>query len=244
MLYNLDLFAPFDTALSYDNPGLIIGSASTEVSRVLFTLDITPAAVRRASETGANLIISHHPVIFDPVKKLSERDIPYLLIKNGIAAVAVHTNLDAADGGVNDVLAKMIGLRNIMPLESDGSEIIGRVGEADVSDIRAFAEAVKNALGADGVEFTGVHRVSVVAVVSGAGGSELDAAEKAGADTFVTGEAKYHQFTEANTRGINLITAGHYDTENIILPPLRDYLVSKLPQMKTEIFNCKFTEKI
>jgi GTP cyclohydrolase I len=107
----IDGFAPFQTAMSFDNPGLLVGDDNTEVTTALLSLDITPEVVREAAELGAQLIVSHHPVIFHPLKKLSKGSVPYLLAQHSITAICAHTNLDMAAGGVNDCLAERLGLK-------------------------------------------------------------------------------------------------------------------------------------
>ena len=115
----LDGWAPFSTAMSFDNAGLLAGSGAEEVRRAVLALDITPAVVREAASSGAQLIISHHPVIFNPLRRLTPDSAPWLLARHGIAAVCAHTNLDLAPGGVNTCLAQRLGLRNVRTLGVD-----------------------------------------------------------------------------------------------------------------------------
>ena len=118
-IYNyIDKFAPFKSCAEWDNVGLLVGDRSKTVKRAAIALDITPHNVMQAAESGCNLIISHHPVIFHPIKSLNSYSAPYLLAKHGISAICAHTNLDAAAGGVNDVLANIIGLRDVRPIYS------------------------------------------------------------------------------------------------------------------------------
>ena len=176
---------------------------------------------------------------------LSKADM-YKIRGNDISVISAHTNLDKAEGGVNDALALKLGLRDIQSVESDDPEEsgLGRIGSVSETDIRTFALHVKESLSADGVEFSGKVPVKNVCVVGGSGGSVLLDAKKAGADTLVTGEAKYNQFADAIENGMNLVVAGHYHTENVVLESLKDYILSTLNDVSVEIFNCKFTEKV
>lgn len=117
-IYNyIDSFAPFSSAMDFDNPGLLVGSEKAEIKTALLSLDITPGVVHEAESLGARLIISHHPVIFDPLKTLKPGTSPYLLAQTGIAAICAHTNLDMAPGGVNACLANRLNLKNIKILK-------------------------------------------------------------------------------------------------------------------------------
>lgn len=136
--------APFETAEEYDNVGLLGRSPDMPACRILVTLDITPAAVRAAEEAGADLIVSHHPVIFSPLKRLDTGSIPYRLAGAGIAAICVHTNLDRAAGGVGDLLAVRLELDDIQTA-ADGICRIGRPTEP--RSPRDFAAFVGKRLG-------------------------------------------------------------------------------------------------
>ena len=176
VLYFLDVLAPFDTSMGFDNTGLLIGGKERKVNKILLTLDVTADAVKKAAEIGAELIVSHHPVIFNPVKSVSDDSVVYNLIKNEISVISAHTNLDKAEGGVNDALAMKLGLENIqaVPSADPDDDGLGRIGTVSETDIRNFALLVKDFLGADGVEFSGNVPVKKVCVVGGSGGGALD----------------------------------------------------------------------
>lgn len=246
VLYFLDVLAPFESSMGFDNTGMLVGGKNKTVSKIILTLDVTRDAIAYAKKTGAELIVSHHPVIFDPMKRVTDDSLVYELIKNDISVISAHTNLDKAEGGVNDALALKLGLADIQSVDSDDPEEsgLGRIGRVPETDLRSFAARVKELLCADGVEFSGRVPVKNVCVVGGSGGSCLFDAKKAGADTLVTGEAKYNHFADAIEMGMNLIVAGHYHTENVVLDNLKDYILSTLNDVNVEIFNCKFTEKI
>ena len=218
VLYFLDVLAPFETSMGFDNTGLLVGGKDKTVNKILLTLDVTAEAVQKAADLGAELIVSHHPVIFNPMKKIPDDSVVYNLIKNGISVISAHTNLDKAEGDVNDALAMKLGLEDIQSVASEDLEEngLGRIGRVPLTDVRSFALHVKESLGADGVEFSGKTPVKNVCVVGGSGGGALADAKKAGADTLVTGEAKYNQFYEAIEMGMNLVVAGHYHTENVV----------------------------
>ena len=162
----LESIAPAQTAESWDNVGVLVRCAQ-EVTGVLCALDITPATVREARAVGCNAIVSHHPVIFRPLKELRQDDVPALLVREGVSAVCMHTNLDKAQGGVNDVLAQALGLRDTEPFAGG----IGRVGVLpETMEAAAFAQFVGKALAAP-VKWADAHGpVRRVAVVSGSGG--------------------------------------------------------------------------
>ena len=133
-------YAPLELAESWDNPGLLV-DCGRGVSRVLVTLDITPEVVEEAAAGGCELIVSHHPVIFSPLKKLTPRDVSFQLVQKGISAICMHTNLDAAEGGVNEVLAGIFGMRD-WEVFADGC---GRVGEVEPITVPELARKAQNA---------------------------------------------------------------------------------------------------
>ena len=218
--------APYESAEDWDNTGLLAGDANAEVSRVLLALDITGDVVKEAAEKGAQLIISHHPVIFEPLRSLDFDSAPGLLASFGIAALCLHTNLDRAEKGVNTALAEALGLKNARLYPED----FIAVGEPE-SPMSAdeFAALIKEKLKAPSVRYTG-GRVTRVAVSSGGGGDGVELNEKYGFDAFVTGELKHHQYIRAKSKGIAAFDAGHFPTENVVIPPLRDTLAEALPE--------------
>lgn len=227
-----ETFAPLGSAMDFDNPGLLVGDKNTPVTKALASLDITPDVIREADSLGCELIISHHPVIFNPVKRLGAGDAPYLLASKGIAALCMHTNLDlGADFGVNVCLARAIGVENVVPAEEGECLFLGSL--ASRTDMNGFAENVKEALGCAGLRYTAVkNTVKKIAVSSGAGGSNVFAAAGLGADVLVTGEIKHHEINAANALGINIIDAGHYKSEDIVILPLIKKLSEEFPDIE------------
>lgn len=227
----IDGFAPFCTAMSFDNPGLLVGDENTEVTKSLLSLDITPEVVREASELGAQLIVSHHPVIFHPLKRLDTASVPYLLASRSIAAICAHTNLDMAPGGVNDCLADRLKLKNIKMLcENSASGLPEALcGETDREySPREFAQFVKAALQCEGLRFVdGGRRVSSVGLCGGGGADYLYDAAQAGCQAFVTGECKHNILLDAQSLGVTLVAAGHFETEDPVIPALMQKLAGR-----------------
>lgn len=220
----LDRWAPFATQLETDNAGLLIGSGSTAVSGITVCFDITADVVRQAGSAGHNLIVSHHPVIFHPVLRVEGESLPYLLAAAGMSAICAHTNLDAAAGGVNDVLAAALDLREVQPLSEggEGGPPMARMGTLDRPMAPAvFAAYVKEKLGCGGVRYTDPGReIRRVAVLGGSGADLLETAAQAGADALVTGEARHHELLLAGRLGLSLVDGGHFCTERKIVDEL------------------------
>lgn len=230
----LDRRAPFSTALSFDNSGILCGDPNREIRRVLLSLDVTYDVIDQASAWGADVIVTHHPALFAAQKRFSPSDRVYRLIERGIAAVSAHTNLDAAQGGVNDVLAQRIGLTEIEPWIGNDPDFVSRKGMLDSPrPLTEFAAFVKDVLKTDTLRYAdGGRPVSKVALCSGSGGDMWECLVGTDVDTLLTGEAKYHHFLEAAQAGINLVEAGHFATENLILPVLAQWLTEADPSLE------------
>lgn len=228
-------WAPKDLAASWDNVGHLVGEPEAIVRKVLISLDITEAVVQEAVSCGADLIVSHHPVMnctWHPVQHVRSDDAQgrmlISMIRNGISAICMHTNLDAADGGVNDALAQKLGMTELEPLNE---EKIGRIGTLNSQlPLVEFARFVVKSLGCNGLRYTdcgkAVHRV---AVGGGACGEYIAQAIALGCDTFVTSDLRYHDFLD--TKEINLIDAGHFPTENVVCPVLAAFLQENFPEL-------------
>lgn len=232
----IDRLAPFWLTMDFDNTGILVGDRNREVSCALLALDCTPAVVEQARQLGAQLIITHHPVIFHPLKRVNEDAVVYQLIRSDIAAISAHTNLDIAQGGVNDALASAIGLRDCRGLELLNEQTgawLGRIGTLpEPLSPEAFAAHIKACLNASSIKFSAAPRViRTVALCSGSGADCLDAAISAGADALLTSEVKQHEYLAAAAAGISIFDAGHFDTEDIVIEPLRDYLAKEIPDV-------------
>lgn len=241
----LDGLAPFSLQMDFDNAGFLVGRGDRSVDKILVSLDITEEVVSEAVELGCQLIVSHHPVIFFPAKSVTDTTpdgrILLSLVEHNIAAICAHTNLDVVSGGVNDALAQRLGLTNIEQLKQDGVDAsgrsygIGRVGNTAGVPMYApaFAAFVKETLGANGVRFVDARRpVRRVAVGGGACSDMMKDAIALGCDTFVTADVKYNGFLDAKALGLNLIDAGHYPTEQVVVPVLAKWLADGLPKVE------------
>ena len=228
-------FAPFSTAMDFDNPGLLVGDESQNVQRVMLALDITSWVVEEAENFRAELIVSHHPVIFHPLRSLGSNDIPYLLARKGIAAICAHTNLDMADGGVNTCLSHCLGLKQIKMLKEYKQSGLpeGLIGETAQEYTPAeFAAMVKQVLGCGGLKYVdGGRPIRTVALCSGAGGDLLFDAIHAGADAFVTADTKHHELLAAKESSITLVDAGHFCTEDVVIPAMIERLSRRFPEV-------------
>jgi len=243
----LDEIAPCATMMDFDNVGLLVGRMEREVSHVLVALDITEEVIDEAAELGAELIVAHHPLIFTPLRRVTDEDMigraVLKLAQHDIAAICMHTNLDAAPGGVNDQLAKAVGLpaerEILMPMgEWDGVPYgQGRVGDLPAPmTMEAFLEQVKQGVKTKGIRYYDAGRpVSRVAVMGGSGSDQLQLAIAQGCDTYVVGEVKYHTFLEARELGVNLVEADHFCTEDVVSDPLRQMLSRAFPGLAVTV---------
>lgn len=241
ILTYLESIAPAHMKMDWDNVGLLCGSTAKEVKKVLVALDPFENVCREAVEVGADLIITHHPLIFQAPKAITDdtsigRCI-LMLAQNGICAVNAHTNLDCCDGGVNDVLASVLGLENVSTINRPGEDFgLLRHGFVSVQSLYTFMDSVKNKLHCGSVRYVdGGKPVCHVAVGGGACGDGLMDAIDAGCDTFVTSDIKYNQFWDAYDLGINLIDAGHFYTENPVVPVLADKIRAAFPEIQVKI---------
>ena len=233
----LETIAPTHMKYEWDNVGLLCGSCKKEVKKVLVALDPFMDVCEEAVKVGADLIVTHHPLIFRPCKSVTEDDpvgqsILYLAA-HGISAVNVHTNLDCAPGGVNDVLAETLGLTDVQIIDPIGENYgLLRKGNVKAQSLQSFLTVVKQRLGTPVLRYVdGGREVVSVAVGGGSCGDEYEAALRAGCDTLVTADVKYNQFWDAKELGLNLIDAGHYYTENPVCTVLAQKLCEKFPML-------------
>lgn len=219
----IDNIAPFNTQDSFDNSGLLVGSMEATVTKTAVCLDITRRVAEEAALKGANLIVSHHPIIFHKLSAIEIHNPINILIKNGINAICAHTNVDMCKNGISDMMLELLDFKGetrvLEPIHKDGVGY-GRIVQLDfVSEASALAAMCKNAFHCNTVRYYDSGRViKTVGVCSGAGGSEDDVANATvrGCDALITGDVKHSGFIEAANRGITLIDAGHFHTENII----------------------------
>lgn len=235
----LDSIAPRSLKMEWDNVGLLCGRSDKEIHTVLVALDPFSHVCREATELGADLLVTHHPLIFQPLSSITDQtsvgQAILELISHDIAAVNAHTNLDCADGGVNDTLAQCLGLKDIKKVPADMQGLL-RQGQVPTQSLDAFLAHVKKTLQCPGLRYAdGGKSVHKVAVGGGSCGSELPAVLAAGCDTFVTADVKYNQFWDAKELGINIIDAGHFYTENPVVPHLAEQIQAAFPELQVII---------
>jgi len=246
ILQYIETLAPRSMKMDWDNVGLLCGNRNAPVTKILVALDPFEHVCEEAAQWGAELIVTHHPIIFQALKSITDdtsvgRGIR-MLIRNDISAINSHTNLDQAPGGVNDVLARTLGLENIQVIDACGVDEEGRAwgllrcGEVNRQALADFLDTVKDSLCCEGLRYVdGGKPVHKVAVGGGACAGELRAAVGAGCDTFVTSDVKYNQFWDAKDMGVNLIDAGHFHTENPVVAVLAEKLQAAFPEIEVKI---------
>ncbi len=216
----LNEFAPFSTQEEWDNSGLTVGSFEKEVSKIFIALDVTRKTINEAKKWGADLVITHHPMIFAPISQVTDDMTVFDAVTTGMSFIASHTCLDKAVGGVNSCLAEKVGIKNITDTE-DG---FLKIGEIETESADEFAENLKNSLGGS-VSYTDSGKpITKVAFCSGGGGDFVSLAKSNGADALLTGEAKHHEFLLSEDIGISLFATGHFETENIVCEKLKEIL--------------------
>ncbi len=226
--------APKNLALEYDNVGLLVGDTEKEISKVLVALDLTEAVCDEAIALGASAVVTHHPIIFRAIKKITTEDTLgrrlIKLIKNDIAVYASHTNLDIASGGTNDVLFEKLELCNKKNLEKNELSL-GRIGDCNPISLEEFAQKTKKSLGLQAVAVSGdlSRTIKTVGICTGSGSDVklFASAKSGGCDVFVTGDITYHDAQAALEMGLALIDATHYGTEVIVVETLKNYIQAK-----------------
>lgn len=214
----LNTVAPMNTAESYDNVGLLTGSTMENVTGIAACLDITDEIINEAASKNANLIVSHHPVIFHPLKRVLAGNPVYSLVRRDISAIAIHTNFDMCEAGVNDALIELLGWESSGVLEQTQANGLGIGAVVDLPlgfTAMALAEHCKKSLDLESVKFCegDTHAITRVGVCSGSGGDLLERARALGCQALVTGDVKHSVWIEAHNSGMALIDAGHYGTE-------------------------------
>lgn len=226
--------APPELQMSFDNAGFLLGHGDAEVKRALLSLDVTEEVIDEAIALHAELIVSHHPLIFHPEKTITDGSVLgrklLRLIENHIAVISMHTNLDIAEGGVNDVLLSLLGAKALGPLDEDGC---GRVGLLPAPlCMTDFLPYCKDKLRSAGLRYWDAGRqVYRIAVMGGSGADSIERAAALGCDTYVTADIKYHQFQTAVDLGINLIDGDHFCTENPVISDLCTKLTVSHPDV-------------
>lgn len=237
----IDAFAPFATQMDFDNAGLLVGDRDAEVRRILLALDATVEVVNEARRKGCQLLLTHHPLIFHPLRAVCPGDPTQetvaALVRKNIALICAHTNLDLAQGGVNDALMDRLGAQVTGGLEGVGELWMGRMGKLpEAMEPKAFAQRVKKALRTSSVRAVlGNRPVETIAVCGGAGGDLVSLAASLGADAYISAEAKHHEFLAAKALGLTFLDGGHFATEHPVLLPLRQRLQDAFAQKGVEV---------
>lgn len=221
----LNSIAPFETQEDWDNSGMLVGDMNAEVKKAAVVLDITHEEIKKAKAIGADLIISHHPVIFNPIKSVTKGSMPYELVASSINALCCHTPLDIADGGTNDSLAKLLGI-NV----TRADDPILRLGTVEPTTAQELAGKIANTLNTKVRYADAGKTIKKIAICTGAGCSLIEAAGEI--DAFITGDASHHNFLDCVQAGITLIAAGHYETEIIVVPVLVKKLQAQFPDIE------------
>lgn len=230
--------APLHWQEEYDNAGFQVGNPQTEVTGVLVSLDITEAVIDEAARKGCNMVVSHHPLIFRPLRQVCalswQQRCVEMALKAGICLYSAHTNLDNAPQGVNRRIAEKLGLEDLQPLqENTGGSWSGVIGSLTQAASREnFLKTLQQSFGARGMQYCGENgpEIRKVALCGGAGGFLLEAAKENGADCFITGELHYHDWFEA--KNLLLVQLGHYESECCSEGLLADLVQAAFPQLK------------
>ncbi len=248
----LEEIVPSRAAEEWDNPGLQVGHLSQEVEKILIALDPTLKAVRKAFKRNAQVLLTHHNLIFSPLSRVDQQIYPGDVISEAlhkrISIVSAHTNLDVVQGGINDILADLFGLQGVEVLDTkndlgiEGAGL-GRIGSLPSPlKLAQMAKKVKEVLGTERVKVVGQKnkRIGRVALVGGAGGSMVSLASKKGADLLVTGDVRHHEALEAESLGLALVDAGHFYTEKAALGPfgnrLRKAFIKRNMKVLVEVY--------
>ena len=231
----MELIAPVSSAEEWDNPGLLVGDEEAEVRGIVLCVDATPAVADFAEKMGANVMISHHPLMFGGVKQLTEGSyegkLLRRLIRKDLMLYAAHTNLDKAPGGVEDCLAEALGVE----CEWSGEPFL-RCGQVGLHKAGQLVRRVRERISGQAVFYGDLDaEIDRVALSCGGGGEFFRRAHELGANVFVTGEMKHHERIEAQGLGMQVILAGHEESERVVLEPLKNRLEALLPG-KTPIF--------
>lgn len=221
----LNSIAPFETQEDWDNSGMLVGDMNAEVKKVAVVLDITHEEIKKAKAIGADLIISHHPVIFNPIKSVTRGSVPYELVASSINALCCHTPLDIADGGTNDSLAELLGIE-----VTRTEDPILRLGTVEPTTAKNLAGKIAKTLNTKVRYADAGRKIEKIAICTGAGCSLIEAADEI--DAFITGDASHHNFLDCIQAGITLIAAGHYETEIVVVPVLVKKLQAQFPDIE------------
>ncbi len=239
----LDEKIPAALRCDWDNDGLICEpDPNRKVNNLLFTLDVTDEAIEYAVEIGADVIVSHHPMLFRPIKAVNSGNLGghkvIELIKNNIAVFSFHTRLDRMKGGVNDLLAETLGLTELEVFGDEETPDIGRIGIVAETTVAEFVERVSDLLGTPAIQTVDLGKpVRCVAVVGGDGKDYIPDAKAAGADLYLTGTLSYNSMVDGADMGLQLIEAGHFYTEAPVMKRLGEWVSALCPSVRCSYFD-------
>jgi dinuclear metal center YbgI/SA1388 family protein len=251
----MGIIAPTRLAEAWDNVGLQVGQTDWPVKKIWIALDPSPEVVSAACQKDIDLLITHHPLIFDPLRSVDFGSAPGKSIQMAackqLAIFAAHTNFDSAAGGLNDALARKIGLTHLNILDKTGNSDdinpmqpsgenwgLGRIGDlAESQDLRSFALDIKKKLGLTSVKVTGDFSLNIdrAAVCTGSGSSLMKAFLAADAQAFISGDLRYHDAKDAQTAGKGLIDIGHFASEHLIVDVLTQKLTKLLKDKDVDV---------
>lgn len=241
---------PASYSCEWDNDGLMVcNDPNREVIRVLCTLDVTEEAVDHAISNDFDVIVSHHPLIFSPLKVMNTSNAKarriMKLLSHNISVMSFHSRLDAAPGGLNDIFAKLIGLTDVQTVASDG-EAVCRIGTlANPTTCADFASFIKKTLQAERVLYAeSGNIVQRVAICGGDGKDFIGAVKAAGADSYLTGQLSYNIMEEASEIGLNMFEAGHFHTEDFIVGYLTLLILKEYTQVQTAYFGSNLIKAV
>lgn len=222
---------PVETACGFDNVGILVGDPEAPVSKAVVALDCTMDAIKTALDNGCELIITHHPVIFSPLKNVLKGSIVYEVLKNGLSVISMHTNLDIGEGGVNDSLVKILSPLSVETVITyDGYAI--KKCEIEPISADALAEKIKASLGGD-IRYTDCPAlISSILVCGGSGGNYVTETQKFASQALLTADVKHNHFLDADRLGVALFDAGHFDTEDVVIEPLKELLQTEFSEIK------------
>lgn len=229
----IDSIAPYDTKCDWDNCGILVGDPSAKVNRIGFTLDLTMQTLRFAEENKIDLVVTHHPAIFNAQKTFTAENIAFQAAKCGINVISAHTCFDCAQGGVNDVLCSLLGIENPKPVFSKETVLpMARIGSVATTTPVELAKIVADRLNTAVTLIDAGKEIDRVAVCGGAGMSFMKDVIAAGAQAYITGEIKHNEMIEAKKNGLTVIAAGHFETEYPAMKALREKTAANFPQIE------------
>lgn len=229
----IDRIAPYSTKSEWDNCGVLVGDGEKKVKNVAFCLDLTSETLSQANKIGADLIITHHPIIFKAQKNFLKGNLAYELAFSGISAISAHTCFDCAEGGVNDVLCEILDIKNPVGVPSAECQIpMARIGDIEEMSSLDFAKKVSEKLHTVCRVVDCENKIKKVAVCGGAGMDFLTDVVKMGADAYVTGDISHHEMLEAKEKGITVVAAGHFETETASTGRLMGLIKKEFPELE------------